>query len=119
MILTTHPLITSELFLLEDRAESPALLPAPDPPSTNHQDGAGVSPCPVLETLEQARAVCERAYLVHVLTATQGTVVRAAVLAGMHRGPFYKLLQKHALDPEAFRHATGPSHPLPLGEGGG
>jgi len=44
-----------------------------------------------------------------VLTATRGTVARAAVLAGMHRGPFYKLLQKYALNPEAFRHTTGPT----------
>jgi hypothetical protein len=27
----------------------------------------------------------------------------------MHRGPFYKLLQKYALDPEAFRKGTGPT----------
>jgi len=50
-----------------------------------------------------------QAYLAHVLTATHGTVARAAVLAGLHRGPFYKLLQKHALDPEAFRNGTSPT----------
>jgi len=77
-------------------------------PAAFHQGGPGATPRPVLETLEQARAACERAYLVHVLTATQGTVSRAAVLAGIHRGPFYKLLQKYTLDPEAFRKGTGP-----------
>ena len=81
----------------------------------------GASPCgctapyTVLETLEHVRATCEHAYLAHVLATTQGTVSRAAVLAGIHRGPFYKLLQKYDLDPAAFRHATGPAHPLPLG----
>ena len=117
VILATRPLITPELLLLEDRPEIPALVPAPPPPCTRHQNGADVRPRPGLETLEQARAACEQSYLAHVLTATHGAVSRAAVLAGIHRGRFYKLLQKHALDPEAFRQATGPSPSLPLGGG--
>ena len=109
VVLTTRPLITPDLFLLEERQESPALRPPASPPIPDRQSEKGTPPRPVLETLEQARAACERDYLVQVLTATQGTVSRAAVLAGMHRGPFYKLLQKHALDPEAFRKGTGPT----------
>lgn len=109
VILTPRPLITPELFLLADRSENPALHTTADSSISAHQGGDGWRPQAVLETLEQARAACERAYLVQVLTATHGTVSRAAVLAGMHRGPFYKLLQKYALDPEVFRHATGPT----------
>jgi two-component system response regulator GlrR len=107
VVLTTCPLITPDLFLLEERPDSPELLSPANPPVPDHQREEGAAPHPALETLEQARAACERDYLVQVLRATQGTVSRAAVLAGMHRGPFYKLLQKYALDPEAFRKGTG------------
>jgi len=109
VVLTTCPLITPDLFLLEERPDSPELLSPVNPPLPDHQRQEGTAPHPALETLEQARAACERDYLVQVLRATQGTVSRAAVLAGMHRGPFYKLLQKYALDPEAFRKGTGPT----------
>ena len=47
------------------------------------------------------------AHRVQVLTATHGIVSRAAVLAGMYRGPLYKLLQKYAIEPETFRQANG------------
>ena len=106
VVLTTRHLITPDLFLLEERPESPVLLPPANLPSPEHQSEGGVAPRPVLQTLEQARAACERDYLVQVLTATQGTVSRAAVLTGMYRSAFYKLLQKYALDPEAFRKGT-------------
>jgi two-component system response regulator GlrR len=87
VIMTTSPLITPELFLLEDKPERVAPPTAADPPSTDHHGGAGTTPRPVLETLEQARAACERSYLVHVLRATQGTVSRGAGLAGRPPGP--------------------------------
>jgi len=38
-----------------------------------------------------------------VLKATKGNVSQAAKLAGMHRGHFYNLMQKYALDPGAFK----------------
>jgi two-component system response regulator GlrR len=108
VVLTTRPLITPELFLLETKPDSPEPLSPAIPPSTDHHNAEDTAPRPVLETLEQARAACERSYLVHVLTATRGSVARAARLAGVHRGPFYKLLQKYTLAPEAFRKGTGP-----------
>jgi|RhiMetdeSRZDD1v2_1073273.scaffolds.fasta_scaffold67538_2 two-component system response regulator GlrR len=112
VVLTTRPLMTPDLLLLEETLDHPEMMLAPVPPVADSQVKEDASPRLVLETLEQARAACERAYLVQVLTATHGIVARAAVLAGMHRGPFYKLLQKYAIEPEAFRHATGsfPSH---------
>src|SRR6266849_4099897 len=74
-----------------------------DHPPPDHHNEEDTAPHPVLETLEQARAACERSYLVHVLTATRGSVARAARLAGVHCRPLYKLLQKYTLDPEASR----------------
>lgn len=109
VVLTTHPMITPELFLLEERPDSSEPFPVSVPPVADDRSGEGTSSHSVLGTLEQVRDACERAYLVQVLTATQGTVSRAAVLAGIHRGPFYKLLQKYALDPEAFRKGTNPT----------
>jgi two-component system response regulator GlrR len=108
VVLITRPLLTPELFLLEAKPDSPEPFSPAIPPSTEHHNEEDAAPRPVLETIEQTRAACERTYLVHVLTATRGTVARAARLAGMHRGPFYKLLQTYTLDPEAFRKGTDP-----------
>lgn len=54
-------------------------------------------------SFNEAREEFERAYLVHVLTATRGNVSRAASLAGRYRPEFYKLLHKYNLDPDSFR----------------
>jgi two-component system, NtrC family, response regulator GlrR len=54
-------------------------------------------------SFNEAREEFERAYLVHVLTATRGNISRAASLAGRYRPEFYKLLRKYDLDPAAFR----------------
>lgn len=109
VVLATGPMITPDLFLLEEKLDSPRLLPTPGSPIADHHGGGSASPRPVLETLAHARAACERAYLVQVLTATRGTVSRAAVLAGMHRGPFYKLLRRYSIDPEAFKKGICPT----------
>ena len=53
--------------------------------------------------LLEAREEVEQAYLIRVLKATKGNVSQAAKLAGMHRGHFYNLMQKYALDPGAFK----------------
>lgn len=60
----------------------------------------------VFVSLKEAQEDLERTYLVQVLIATRGNVSRAATLAGKYRGEFYKLLHKHAIDPEAFREAS-------------
>ena len=56
--------------------------------------------------LDEAKLAFERRYLASVLRASEGKVVQAARLAGRNRTEFYKLLQRHELDPSAFR-ATG------------
>jgi DNA-binding NtrC family response regulator len=45
----------------------------------------------------------ERSYLVRVMTETNGSVNRAARLAGMDRTNFRRLLQRHNIDPDSFR----------------
>ncbi len=61
------------------------------------------SPQTSLLPFKQARAEFERSYLVQVLTATRGNVSRAAGLAGRYRAEFYKMLRKHAVDPQLFK----------------
>ncbi|MCY7295606.1 sigma 54-interacting transcriptional regulator [Alteromonas sp. a30] len=52
-----------------------------------------------------ARTEFERGYLAELLKATEGNVTQAAKIAGRNRTEFYKLLDKHHLNPEQFRQA--------------
>ena len=61
---------------------------------------------PLPETLlplNEARRAFERDYLVRVLRMTRGNVTQAARLAGRNRTEFYRLLNRHALEPAAFK----------------
>jgi two-component system, NtrC family, response regulator GlrR len=59
---------------------------------------------PPLASLEQARRTFERDYLVRILRMTGGSVALAAKLAQRNRTEFYKLLERHGLDPKMFKH---------------
>ena len=54
-------------------------------------------------SFEQARKQFERDYLTRLLKMTGGNVSQAARLAQRNRTEFYKLLQRHALDPALFK----------------
>jgi len=56
-----------------------------------------------VEPLEEARRRFERDYLVRVLKLTGGNVSQAARLAKRNRTEFYKLLQRHSLEPALFK----------------
>jgi two-component system response regulator GlrR len=56
-----------------------------------------------LASLEQARGAFEREYLVRILRITGGSVTRAAKLAQRNRTEFYKLLERHKLEPKMFK----------------
>jgi two-component system response regulator GlrR len=53
----------------------------------------------------EARSQFERDYLTRLLQITQGNVTRAAGIAKRNRTEFYKLLQKHHLNPAQFKSA--------------
>jgi len=53
--------------------------------------------------LEEARRQFERDYLVRVLKLVGGNVSQAARLAKRNRTEFYKLLQRHSLEPALFK----------------
>ncbi|MDB5809907.1 MAG: two-component system response regulator GlrR [Betaproteobacteria bacterium] len=57
-------------------------------------------------SFEQARKQFEREYLVRLLKITAGNVSQAAKLAQRNRTEFYKLLQRHALEPSSFKVAA-------------
>jgi len=52
---------------------------------------------------EEARKTFERDYLVRLLKITGGNVTQAAQLAKRNRTEFYKLLQRHKLEPSMFK----------------
>jgi two-component system response regulator GlrR len=54
-------------------------------------------------SFEQARHKFERDYLAQLLKVTDGNVTQAARLAKRNRTEFYKLLQRHQLDPKLFK----------------
>ncbi|MDA8328528.1 MAG: sigma 54-interacting transcriptional regulator [Betaproteobacteria bacterium] len=54
-------------------------------------------------SLEEAKRRFERDYLVRVLKISEGNVMQAARLSKRNRTEFYKLLQRHQLEPSAFK----------------
>jgi len=54
-------------------------------------------------SFQEARDQFERDYLAKVLKTTSGNVSQAAKISGRNRTDFYKLLNKHHLNAEAFR----------------
>ncbi|MGV3627248.1 MAG: sigma 54-interacting transcriptional regulator [Betaproteobacteria bacterium] len=54
-------------------------------------------------SFEQARRKFERDYLAQLLKITDGNVTQASRLAKRNRTEFYKLLQRHQLDPRLFK----------------
>jgi two-component system response regulator GlrR len=56
-----------------------------------------------LTPLDEARRAFERDYLARILKITAGNVTQAARLAGRNRTEFYRLLDRHALEPGMFK----------------
>jgi two-component system response regulator GlrR len=60
-----------------------------------------------LTPFEEARKTFERDYLVRLLKITGGNVTQAASMAKRNRTEFYKLLQRHRLEPAMFKEGKG------------
>jgi two-component system response regulator GlrR len=80
--LTTTPVIPATLVQAALKEDAAALVP-----------------------FEEARKTFERDYLVRLLKITGGNVTQAAQLAKRNRTEFYKLLQRHRLEPGMFKEA--------------
>jgi two-component system, NtrC family, response regulator GlrR len=57
----------------------------------------------IFMSLEEAKSRFERDYLIRILKITEGNVTQAAKLSKRNRTEFYKLLQKHQLNPSLIR----------------
>ena len=75
------------------------VIPATLVQSALKEDAAALIP------FEEARKSFERDYLVRLLKITGGNVTQAAQLAKRNRTEFYKLLQRHRLEPAMFKEA--------------
>jgi len=80
-----------------------SVIPASLVQSALQEDASALVP------FEEARKAFERDYLVRLLKITGGNVTQAAVLAKRNRTEFYKLLQRHHLEPAMFKERLGPS----------
>lgn len=58
-----------------------------------------------LPSLVETREHAEREYITRIMTLTEGNVTAAAKLAKRNRTEFYKLLNRHHIDPALFKHA--------------
>jgi len=76
-----------------------SVIPATLVQSALKEDAAALVP------FEEARKSFERDYLVRLLKITGGNVTQAAQLAKRNRTEFYKLLQRHSLEPSMFKEA--------------
>ena len=56
-------------------------------------------------SFDAARKNFEQQYLINLLKATQGNVTQAARIANRNRTDFYKLLQRHQINPVLFKDA--------------
>jgi len=68
------------------------------------QRALGSGTTPQVSTFDEAREEFMRSYLVQLLQITRGNVTQAAKLAGRNRTDFYKLLNRHGVQPDDFKH---------------
>ena len=73
------------------------VIPASIVQNALQEDAAALVP------FEEARKSFEREYLVRLLKITGGNVTQAAQMAKRNRTEFYKLLQRHRLEPSMFK----------------
>ncbi|MGA7978743.1 MAG: sigma 54-interacting transcriptional regulator [Chromatiaceae bacterium] len=83
-VLTTSPLIPASLVQRALRGKTGEILP-----------------------FSQAQSQFEKDYLVRIMQVTHGNVAQAARLAKRNRTEFYKLLNRHHLEPALFREDSG------------
>ena len=76
-----------------------AIIPATLVQSALRAEPQGLTP------LDEAKRAFERDYLIRLLRITSGNVTKAARLARRNRTEFYKLLERHQLQPAMFKEA--------------
>ena len=59
-----------------------------------------------ITSFDVARKNFEQQYLINLLKATHGNVAQSARIAGRNRTEFYKILERHHIDPALFKNIT-------------
>lgn len=59
-----------------------------------------------MTTFDVARKNFEQQYLINLLKATHGNVTQSARIAGRNRTEFYKILERHHIDPALFKNTA-------------
>ncbi|MCE1242616.1 sigma 54-interacting transcriptional regulator [Oryzomicrobium sp.] len=85
-------------------AQAVALTPSGVVPAERVREALRDEPV-ALTPLDEAKLAFERDYLVRLLKLTAGNVTQAARLAERNRTEFYRLLERHSLDPKHFKDA--------------
>jgi two-component system, NtrC family, response regulator GlrR len=81
-----------------------ALSPTPIVPDTLIMDALPGEHVPLPIPLKDAKKQFEREYLVQLLHTTKGNISEAARLSGRNRSDFYKIMKRHDLGSEQFKH---------------
>ena len=95
-LLAAGPFLSAADLGLADAAEPEELAGAKSGKKGSDEDGVELLPLP--EARARATLRFEKSYLDHALKAADGSVSRAAELAGVSRQMIYQLLKKHGLE---------------------
>lgn len=87
--------------------QAAALAPGPVLSAELVQQALGGGGAARVSTFDDARDEFTRTYLAQLLQITRGNVTQAAKLAGRNRTDFYKLLGRHEVQPDTFKHRRG------------
>jgi len=104
-LLVRHPWPGNARQLLNVAEQTFVLTNGPIIPASQVQKALRDKPTELV-SLGEARDRFERDYLVRLLQITEGNVSQAARLAQRNRTEFYKLLNRHHLEPGLFREAS-------------
>ena len=83
--------------------QASAMAPGPVLSAELVQQALGGGGAARVSTFDEARGEFTRTYLAQLLQITRGNVTQAAKLAGRNRTDFYKLLNRHEVQPDEFK----------------
>jgi two-component system response regulator GlrR len=83
--------------------QAAAMAPGPVLSAELVQQALGGGGAARVSTFDAARDEFTRTYLAQLLQITRGNVTQAAKLAGRNRTDFYKLLNRHEVQPDEFK----------------
>lgn len=86
-----------DLFLIESPKFAPLAVAPKAETHSSQSEG-------VIMTLAEERRAFEQTYITSLIASTSGNVAKAARKAGKFRADIYRMLEKHNINPDSFRH---------------